>query len=477
MFHVKQSDEGMPSLRAGETHTVTVSGTTIEGDGIARIGGQVVFIPGALEAERCEIRITHVGRRAAYAELRRILEPSAHRILPDCPYHAQCGGCALRHMDYEAELAVKKQHVLDCLRRIGGVEMEDISIYGSAEQEHYRNKVQFPVQEQDGRVAAGFFRAGTHIVTDIGSCRIQPPCADRIRGAVLAWMQKYRIRAYNEQTHTGYIRHIYIRRGAVSGQILVCIAANCRKLPKQDALVRTVLAAEPGVTTIVFTPNEARGNTVLGTEFFPLYGSGTIEDTLCGLTFRLSAPAFYQVNHAQAERLYDAALRYAGLTGRETVLDLYCGTGTITLCLARQAKQAVGVELIPQAVEDARENARRNGLANARFFCTDAGQAAQRFCAEGTQPDVIVVDPPRKGVSADVIDAIDAMRPPRVVYVSCNAATLARDVKLLTERGYRLAAAEAYDLFPRCAHVETVCCLYHQKKDFISVPYEPKNAE
>ena len=315
------------------------------------------------------------------------------------------------------------------------------------------------MQEQDGRPVAGFFSGKTHRVIPVRHCRIQPDCADAIRGAVLAWMEQYHIRAYDEQTHTGYIRHIYIRFGAESGQILVCIVANCAQLPKKKQLVAALLAAEPGITTIVFSPNTKKGNTVLGTEFHPLYGDGTITDTLCGLQFRLSAPAFYQVNHAQAERLYEKAVQLAGLTGNETVLDLYCGTGTITLCLARHAKKAIGVEIVPQAIEDAKFNAAQNGMENAEFFCMDAGQAAKMLADRHTRPDVIVVDPPRKGVSADVIEAISAMVPQRVVYVSCDPATLARDLKLLTATGYTLQTAEAFDLFPRCAHVETVVLL------------------
>ena len=362
-------------------------------------------------------------------------------------------------MDYEQELALKQAHVQSCLTRIGGQTISALPITGAAQTDGYRNKVQFPVQEQDGRPVAGFFSGKTHRVIPVRHCRIQPDCADAIRGAVLAWMEQYHLRAYDEQTHTGYIRHIYIRFGTESGQILVCIVANCAQLPKKKQLVAALLAAEPGITTIVFSPNTKKGNTVLGTEFHPLYGDGTITDTLCGLQFRLSAPAFYQVNHAQAERLYEKAVQLAGLTGNETVLDLYCGTGTITLCLARHAKKAIGVEIVPQAIEDAKFNAAQNGMENAEFFCMDAGQAAKMLADRRTRPDVIVVDPPRKGVSADVIEAISAMAPQRIVYVSCDPATLARDLKLLTAAGYTLQTAEAFDLFPRCAHVETVVLL------------------
>ena len=449
----------MSELHRGDLLQVSIETATIDGSGVARVDGQVVFVPGALPGERCSVRIAHVGRSAVFAQLLSVLTPSAHRVEPDCPYFPRCGGCALRHMDYEQELARKQAHVQSCLTRIGGQTISALPITGTAQTDGYRNKVQFPVQEQDGRPVAGFFSGKTHRVIPVRHCRIQPDCADAIRGAVLAWMEQYHIRAYDEQTHSGYIRHIYIRFGAESGQILVCIVANCAQLPKKKQLVAALLAAEPGITTIVFSPNTKKGNTVLGTEFHPLYGDGTITDMLCGLQFRLSAPAFYQVNHAQAERLYEKAVQLTGLTGNETVLDLYCGTGTITLCLARHAKKAIGVEIVPQAIEDAKFNAAQNGMENAEFFCMDAGQAAKMLADRRTRPDVIVVDPPRKGVSADVIEAISAMAPQRVVYVSCDPATLARDLKLLTAAGYTLRTAEAFDLFPRCAHVETVVLL------------------
>ena len=449
----------MSELHRGDPLQVSIETATIDGSGVARVDGQVVFVPGALPGERCSVRIAHVGRSAVFAQLLSVLTPSVHRVEPDCPYFPLCGGCALRHMDYEQELALKQAHVQSCLTRIGGQTISALPITGAAQTDGYRNKVQFPVQEQDGRPVAGFFSGKTHRVIPVRHCRIQPDCADAIRGAVLAWMEQYHIRAYDEQTHTGYIRHIYIRFGAESGQILVCIVANCAQLPKKKQLVAALLAAEPGITTIVFSPNTKKGNTVLGTEFHPLYGDGTITDTLCGLQFRLSAPAFYQVNHAQAERLYEKAVQLAGLTGNETVLDLYCGTGTITLCLARHAKKAIGVEIVPQAIEDAKFNAAQNGMENAEFFCMDAGQAAKMLADRRIRPDVIVVDPPRKGVSADVIEAISAMAPQRVVYVSCDPATLARDLKLLTAAGYTLQTAEAFDLFLRCAHVETVVLL------------------
>ena len=439
-----------------EQYVVTVTGMTAEGAGVARIDGQAVFIPGVIPGEVCRIRITHIGKTCAYAALVKVVEPSPHRITPDCPAFGKCGGCDFRFMDYEEELSCKRQRVIDALTRIGGAELCELPIHGAEETEGYRNKVQFPVQEQNGKPVAGFYQAGTHRVIPVEDCRLQPDCAEAVRAAVLRWMESYGIRAYDEKTHRGYIRHIYLRRGAVSGQLMVCLCANCESLPKKKQLVTLLKEAVPELTTAVVSYNQKRGNTVLGDRFETLYGEGFIEDTLCGLQFRLSPAAFYQVNHAQAERLYEKAAEFAALQKGDTMLDLYCGTGTITLCLARQARRAVGVEVVSQAIEDAKQNARRNGADNAEFFCMDAGQAATMYAKKGEKPDVIVVDPPRKGVSREVIDAILKMSPTRLVYVSCDPATLARDVKLLSEGGYRLQKAEAFDLFPRCAHVETV---------------------
>ena len=454
----------MAELAKNQLYTVTVGGYSADGLGIARIDGRVVFIHGGVRGDLCEIRILKVLKNASFARIERLLVPGVGRTENDCPHYPACGGCDFRHADYALETELKRQRVLDALNRIGGCGLENLKITGAAEQDGYRNKVQYPVQEQNGRAEAGFFSAGTHCVIPIAHCRIQPDCADAIRAAVLRWMAQYKIRAYDEKTGRGYIRHIYIRRGAVSGETLVCISANCKQLPRGAELTAAIRAAAPDVTSIVFTPNEKKGNTILGDTFLPLYGPGWIQDTLCGLTFRLSPAAFYQVNHDQAEILYRKALQFAALTGTETVLDLYCGTGTITLCLAREAGRSVGVEVVPQAIEDAKENAKRNGLADkTEFYCMDAGQAAQMFAARGERPDVIVVDPPRKGVSPDVIEAMAAMGPRRIVYVSCDPATLARDVKLLRERGYALQTAEAVDLFPRCAHIETVCLLSRQE--------------
>ena len=446
-------------MKTNDVLELTVTGYTSDGEGVARADGEVVFIPGAIAGETVRARIVNVGKTCAHGEILQVLQPSGHRVQPACPDFPDCGGCDFWHMDYEEECRLKQQRVIDALTRIAGAPLPALPMHGAKCCEGYRNKVQFPVAMQNGSPAAGFFRARTHEVVCVKDCRIQPSCAGRVRAAVLDWMRQYSIRAYDERAHTGYIRHIYLRVGEATGQLLVCVVANCEALPKKKQLCQTLLAAEPQITSIVVSYNTRKGNTVLGTREEVLYGPGYMEDELLGLRLRLSARSFYQVNHDQAERLYEKALEFAALDKTQTALDLYCGTGTITLCLARQAGRAIGVEIVDAAIADAKQNAARNGLTNAEFFCADASEAAKRLASEGTRPDVIVVDPPRKGVSMDVVDAMAEMSPARIVYVSCDPATLARDVKLLAQRGYALERAEAFDLFPRCAHVETVVLL------------------
>ena len=323
----------------------------------------------------------------------------------------------------------------------------------------YRNKAQYPIAVKNGKPIAGFYKNRTHEVVPIRRCAILPEVFDRVKDLVLRWAEEDRVSVYDEQSGQGLLRHIYVRKGAVSGQVMVCIVANGESLPRENRLVHALRREIPGLASVVLSVNRRNTNVVLGDEFRTLWGEAWIEDELCGFTFRLSPRSFYQVNHDQAQRLYARAVEFAELRGTETVLDLYCGTGTITLALSRAAGKAVGVEIVSQAIEDAKENAARNGVTNVEFFCADASAAAERLCAEGAAPDVIVVDPPRKGLAPDVIDAMVQMSPARIVYVSCDPATLARDVKLLHEKGYALTRAEAFDLFPRTFHVETVVLL------------------
>ena len=445
-------------LIKNQIYEATVTDYTAEGQGIAHVEGCAVFLPNAVAGERVRLRIEHPRKTWAAGKIVEILEKSPHRVNRECPVAKLCGGCDFWHMDYEEETRLKAERVKTCLNRLGGENLTEVPILAAPTCYGYRNKAQYPVSSKKGRAYAGFFRAGTHDVVENQRCLILPEQTDAVKDAVMDYVNQYRVPAYDETTHTGLLRHIYVRRGAVSGQILVCLVCNGEKLPKVDALIAR-LEKIPGFTTLVLSVNTKKGNAVLGDKFITLCGPGYIEDTLCGLNFRLSPRSFYQVNHHQAQRLYEAAISQAEITKNDTVLDLYCGVGTITLAMAGAAGKVIGVEVIPQAVEDARDNAKRNGIENAEFFCGDAGAAALELEKNGVKPDVVVVDPPRKGLNADTIEALHRMAPRRIVYVSCDPATLARDVALLKDRGYTLASATAADLFPRCSHVETVVLL------------------
>lgn len=446
-------------MQKNQTFTAEITGCTSQGLGVARFEDRAVFVKGAIPGEVCRIKLVKITKTAVYGRLEKILQPSAHRVEPVCPHFGRCGGCDLMHMDYELETELKRQRVADALCRIGGVDPEPLAITPAPFQEAYRNKAQFPVAMTDHGPAAGFFRKRSHDLIPVTHCHIQPPEAEAVSQAVLRWMETYHILPYDEESRRGYVRHIFVRKAAVTGQVMVCVIANCETLPKAHRLVELLQKAVPAVTTIIHNVNTRPGNVILGDVYHTLYGDGYIEDVLCGLTFRLSPASFYQVNHHQAQVLYERAIALADLHGRETVLDLYCGTGTITLAMARSAGQVIGVEVVPQAIADAEENAARNGIENARFLCADASEAAAQLASEGIHPEVITVDPPRKGLSPEVIAAMAEMGPERIVYVSCDPATLARDVKLLGAQGYRFVKAEAVDLFPRTRHIESIVLL------------------
>ena len=462
-------------LEKNKVYETRIIDYTAEGQGIAKIEGCAVFVPNAIVGELCQIRIEKTGKTWASGRIVQILEKSPHRINRACPVAKVCGGCDFHHMDYEEETRLKADRVLQALNRIGGENLSGLPITPAPTTQCYRNKAQYPVAAaKNTRVYAGFFRAGTHQVIENKRCLILPPESDQVKDAVIDYMNHFRVTAYDETTHKGLMRHIYVRQGAVSRQILVCLVINGRKLPRIEELLKRLNKID-GFTTLVLSINTRPGNAILGDEFVTLHGPGYIEDTMCGMTFRLSPRSFYQVNHHQAQKLYQAAIDAAGITKDDTVLDLYCGVGTITLVMSQAASKVIGVEVIPQAVEDAKDNAKRNGVTNAEFICADAGAAALELERQGIHPDVIVVDPPRKGLNADAIEAISRMNPRRLVYVSCDPATLARDVSLLKERGFTLKSAQAFDLFPRCAHVESVVCLSREKADdYIRISVQTK---
>ena len=441
-------------LEKNKIYRARIEGYTSEGLGVARIDGQAVFVHRALRGEDCDVLLLKVLKNAAFGKVVKVHEPSSHRVEPDCPYYGKCGGCDFRHMDREEELYAKKTRVQDALRRIGGsdVQVEEIL---AGERLHYRNKSQFPIAA-DGTV--GFYKARSHQVIPVENCLLQKVDTNNVQLKFDRYIRLYNVSCYDERTRQGLLRHLYVRTNG-AGESLVCIFANGRELPHEAELVALLREASPRIVGVVLGVNTQPTGAILGKEYRTLWGTDVLTDELCGLTFRLSVPSFYQVNREMAEVLYAKAVEFAALTGTETVLDLYCGAGTITQVMARHAGRVIGAEIVPEAIEDAKANAERNGVENVEFFCGDASAVAADFAAKGLRPDVICVDPPRKGLAPEVVRAAAQMAPRRIVYVSCDPATLARDVKLFAAEGYGAVRAAAVDMFPGTANVESVVAL------------------
>jgi len=447
----------MQNLAKNSIHTVTGGGYTAEGHSVCRIEGRVVFVPGLLRGETAKVQILKVTERVAYGRVVHILTPSPHRVNPDCAVFPKCGGCVLWHMDFEEEAYFKTARVQDAITRIGGFSCVVSPIIKDTRSTRYRNKAQFPIAEDGGKPISGFYRKRSHSVIPTEDCLLQTELANAVTKTVREWMEACRISAYNELTHKGVVRHVFVRSG--NTHAVLCLI--CKTAPKYlDELVSSVRSKHPEITGVVLNLNPEETNVILGKTTRTLWGNPNVEDTLCGLRFSLAPEAFYQVNHDQAERLYEKALEYAALDNTMTALDLYCGAGTITLCLAKEAKEVLGIEVVPEAIENAKENAERNGITNVRFTCADATEAAEDLAKTETYPDVVVVDPPRKGLTPDGISAIAKMNPNRIVYVSCDPATLARDLRILCDSApYELCEVTPVDLFPKTHHVESVALL------------------
>ena len=443
------------ALQKNKTYRAVIEGYSSEGLGIARIDGQVVFVHRAVRGEECDILIMKVLKNVAFGKVVNIHVPSTERREPDCPYYGKCGGCDFRHMSYAEELHAKRQRVQDALSRIGGSEVVVEEICGAADRLRYRNKSIYPISAQ-GEV--GLYRARTHEVVAVDRCLIQKENADMAANVLRKYIGAYRVPCYDEVTGKGLLRHLYVRTNC-KGENLICLLVNGDKLPYEKELVSMLREALPQTVGIVLGSNTRRGNAILGDKYRTVWGRNYLEDSLCGLTFKLSVPSFYQVNHDQAEVLYNKAVEFAGLTGEELVVDLYCGAGTITQVMARKAKRVIGAEIVPEAIADAKQNATRNHIDNAEFFCGDAKDIAAELAKNNLRPDVICVDPPRKGLAPEVVDAVVSMQPQRVVYVSCDPATLGRDVKRFEVQGYKALRAAAVDLFAGTANIESVVLL------------------
>ena len=435
---------------------LTIESVTSSGSGIGHYEGMAIFVPQSAAGDQLNVRIVKVLSAYCFGIIESIVVPSPDRITPDCGAYRQCGGCVLRHISYEAELLAKADWVRDALQRIGGFTLEPEPIIPSPRADGYRNKAQYPFGHDEKGTYCGFFATRSHRVIRCSGCPLQPTVFARIAESVCRFADQYNIPTYDEATGKGLLRHLYLRQAEHTGELMLCLVINGDSLPRSSQFIAEMTANFPQIASIVLNRNLTRGNVILGERNTTLWGKDTLTDVLCGVGVDLSPHSFYQVNHDGAEQLYRCAAEMANLRREDLLLDLYCGAGTIGLSMSQQIDRLVGVEIVPSAVENARKNAERAGITNARFLCADAAEAVQQLAAEGLHPDIIVMDPPRKGCDRATLEAAVAMSPRTIVMVSCNPATMARDAKLLDDMGYHLTRARPVDMFPRTAHVETV---------------------
>ena len=457
--------------------TVTIEDMGHDGEGIGKVDGYTVFVKDTVIGDKVQAKIMKAKKNYGYARLVEIMEPSKDRVEPRCAYARQCGGCQIQALSYEKQLAYKQQKIENNLIRIGGFQKEEIPmqpIIGMEDPYHYRNKAQFPVGcDKEGHLIAGFYAGRTHQIIPVPNrdCVLGVPENKVILDQILDYMREEKISAYDEERHKGLVRHVLVRYGFTTKEIMVCLIINGDKLPSSEKLLKK-LTKIPGMTSITYNINKEKTNVIMGSKVCPLWGQTYITDYIGNVKYQISPLSFYQVNPVQTEVLYGTALEYAGLTGKETVWDVYCGIGTISLFLAQKAQKVYGVEIVPQAIEDAKHNAKINEITNAEFFVGKAEEVlpeyytdyAKEHPGEHARADVIVVDPPRKGCERSVLDTMVQMEPERIVYVSCDSATLARDVKYLRENGYEIRKVKATDMFPMSVHVETVVLLSQLKQ-------------
>lgn len=456
-------------MRKNETFTGIAEGYTYDGAGVVKTDGFVFFVPGLIAGEEAELSVTAMKKTYGYARIVRILKKSPHRVQPGCSSYRLCGGCQIMHMDHEEQKRFKEDKVRGCFLQNADMDITPLPILYSEEQTNYRNKVQVPVQLEKGKVLMGFYQNHTNRIIESDSCLVQTELSNRVTKRLKQWLSDLKC--------ANVFRHVLIRHAHNSGQLMICMIVREYPFYNSDRLVDKLRSEFPEAISILAIVNRRSDNVILDGKEYVLYGKQYIEEQLLGCTFRISARSFYQINPTATEILYRKAIEYAQLTGNETVIDLYCGTGTIGILASRHARQVYGIEIVEDAVKDAELNAEINHADNIEFFAADANAGAQILIRRNIRPDVVIVDPPRKGCSKDTLNAIIKMSPERLVYVSCDPATLARDCAYMRQNGYDVRDIQPTDMFPGTVHVETVCLLYHQKKDFISVPYEPKNAD
>ena len=445
---------------------IAITGITAEGSGVGRVDGMAVFVPAAAEGDILQVKILKTAKSYAFGKIEKIEKASPHRIQPDCPQFLQCGGCVFRHMTYESELRAKEQRVRDAMQRIGGFDnIKILPIVGAQNPDHYRNKAQLPIgRGGNGQLQMGFFASHSHRIIHSNTCMLQPEIFNSAIEAVQEWASIYKPEPYDEASHKGRLRHLYLRIAEATGEVMVCMVVNANGVPGEEELSQLLQTRVPGLKSFVINSNREKTNVIMGKKCRTVWGQDYITDELCGLKFNISPLSFYQINRSQAQRLYTIAGEYANLQANEVVLDLYCGTGTIGLTMASKAKKVIGIEIVEQAIKDAKTNAALNNIENAEFICADALQAGQILEDRNCTPDVVILDPPRKGCDADLIAAIVKINPARIVYVSCDPATLARDLKIFSKNHYQSVQLTPVDMFPRTAHVEMVVLMSRVEK-------------
>jgi len=436
---------------------------THEGNGVAKVDGYPLFVPNCLPGEKAKIKVVKVNKGYGFGRLIELYEESPDRVEPDCPIYKECGGCQLQHLSYPGQMKAKHKQVQEVLTRIGKLENVVVHpVLGMENPWKYRNKAQVPVGEREGGLIAGFYQKRSHDIIDMEACLIQQEKNDKIIQSVKRICEKYGVQAYNEQTHKGNLRHIMARYGIQTGEIMVVLITRTPNLPNQKQIIQEIIDSNPDIKSIVQNINSKRTNVIFGDETKVLWGDEFIYDYIGKIKFAISARSFYQVNPEQTKVLYDQALKYAGLNGEETVIDAYCGIGTISLFLAQKAKKVYGVEIVPEAIEDAKRNAKLNGIENVEFAVGEAEKVIPKWYEDGVKADVLVVDPPRKGCDETLLQTIMEMKPEKVVYVSCNPATLARDLRILEDGGYTTVEVQPVDMFPQTMHCEAVALLVRE---------------
>ncbi len=453
----------MIPVEKNKEYEFIIESVTSEGMGVSHTDGFCVFIPNTVDGDVVLAKILKVKTGYAYAKLSKIITPSEYRVSAPCPASSKCGGCQLMHIDYKKQLKIKKDIIENALKRIGKIDVGVSEMIGADKPYRYRNKMIFPVGiDKNGKKICGFYRERSHDIIPLDDCLLGDEIISEIIKAVMNFIEKYKITVYNEKQHKGIVRRLFIRYGFNTDEMMVVLSINAKTLAHYDEFAKIISSISPKIKSVILNFNTKKTNAVLGDTNAVIFGKETISDTLCGLKYEISPHSFFQINPYQTEKLYNKALELAKISENDKVMDLYCGIGTISLCAAKKAKSVIGVEIVEQAILDARKNAEQNEIKNATFYAEDASVLVPKLIEDGEKPDVVILDPPRKGSDEKTLSAIVKAKPERIVYISCNPATLARDLRFLEDNGYKTKSVCGVDMFSQTMHCEVVCALQRQ---------------